>query len=93
MLSSGLNRRSPTTDQGVQTSGGVVSNTGGQQRQSRGGGGSHRGGGGERRYQQTNTYVRYPQDMRGRPPMRGRFYKDENVIGYFKFNYNLVLHF
>lgn len=77
-----ISRKSPTIDQGVQTSGGVMNNAGGT-RQSRGGGGyrgngeyrgnaEYRGNGDNRRYQQqSNSYSRYPQDMRGRPPMRG----------------------
>jgi hypothetical protein len=66
----GFNRKSPTMDQGVQTSGGVVNNVRGQQRPSRGGSGGYRGGGDNRRYQQANS-SRYSHDMRGRPPIRG----------------------
>ena len=80
-------RKSPTIDQGVQTSGGLANNAvgggGGLPRGQRGGGGYVRGGQNgfgyqrvtdNRRYQpQYNSYGRYQQnDMRGgRPPMRG----------------------
>jgi len=82
---SGVTRKSPTMDQGVQTSGGLANNTaggGGMPRGYRGGGyvrGGYDGGGysrgmDNRRYQpQYNSYGRYQQnDVRGgRPPMRG----------------------
>ena len=83
--STGATRKSPTMDQGVQTSGSLANNTvggGGAPRGHRGAGymrGSYDGfgysrGTDNRRYQpQYNSYGRYQQnDMRGgRPPMRG----------------------
>jgi len=83
----GTSRKSPTMDQGVQTSGGLANNMGGgvmPRGQRGGGGGGYMRGGHDglgyprgndmRRYQpQYNSYGRYQQnDMRGgRPPMRG----------------------
>jgi hypothetical protein len=73
----GLSRKSPTADQGVQTSGSLPNNAG--NRQPRTGGGGR--GGDYRRHQQSNyqqqsnSFARVPHDMRGRAPTRGNSFR------------------